>query len=200
VSDGTGRAAQVEGYTIAGKTGTAAQLVNGRYSTSDYNASFVGFLPSRAPVFTIIVVIHAPHTKGHTGGVAAAPVFKRIAELALRYRGVPPNINPQPPILLARRSTEIRETTVSMTGSAPAVVTLPATSTAAEGVYPNLVGLSARDALRKLGQLGVSARMIGTGLVVEQDPPAGSPIDSAAAAILQLERRTAVHLATAADE
>jgi len=200
VTDGTGRAAQVEGYTVAGKTGTAAQLVNGHYSTSDYNASFVGFLPSRAPVFTIIVVIHAPHTKGHTGGVAAAPVFKRIAELALRYRGIPPNINPQPPILVARRSTDFRETTVSMTSSVPAVVKLPATSSTTDVVYPNLVGLSARDALRALGQLGVSARMIGAGLVVEQDPPAGSPIDSAATATLQLERRNAVHLSAAADE
>jgi len=200
VTDGTGRAAQVEGYTVAGKTGTAAQLVNGHYSTSDYNASFVGFLPSRAPVFTIIVVIHAPHTKGHTGGVAAAPVFKRIAELALRYRGIPPNINPQPAILVARRSTDIRETTVSMTSGVPAVVKLPATSSTTDVVYPNLVGLSARDALRTLGQLGVSARMIGAGLVVEQDPPAGSPIDSAATATLQLERRNAVHLSAAADE
>ena len=200
VTDGTGRAAQVEGYTVAGKTGTAAQLVNGHYSTSDYNASFVGFLPSRAPVFTIIVVIHAPHTKGHTGGVAAAPVFKRIAELALRYRGIPPNINPQPAILVARRSTDFRETTVSMTSGVPAVVKLPATSSTTDVVYPNLVGLSARDALRTLGQLGVSARMIGAGLVVEQDPPAGSPIDSAATATLQLERRNAVHLSAAADE
>ena len=183
-----------------GKTGTAAQLVNGHYSTSDYNASFVGFLPSRAPVFTIIVVIHAPHTKGHTGGVAAAPIFKRISELALRYRAVPPNINPQPPILVARRPTEMRETPVSMMTSSPAVVKLPAAPSDTEAVYPNLVGLSAREALRTLGRLGVSTRMIGAGLVVEQDPPAGSPIDSAATAILQLQRRSVVHLASTTDE
>src|SRR6185369_15207021 len=54
---GTARAAKIDGYTIAGKTGTAAKLVKGlvkaHYSTSDYNASFVGFLPSRNPVVTI---------------------------------------------------------------------------------------------------------------------------------------------------
>ena len=87
-----------------------------------------------------------------------------------------------------------------MTSSVPAVVKLPATSSTTDVVYPNLVGLSARVALRALGQLGVSARMIGAGLVVEQDPPAGSPIDSAATATLQLERRNAVHLSAAADE
>ena len=71
-------------------------------------------------MFTIIVVIHAPHTKGHTGGVAAAPVFKRIAEVALRYHGVAPNINPEPPILVTRHADDAHETTVSATGAAPA--------------------------------------------------------------------------------
>jgi len=200
VTDGTGRAAQIDGYTVAGKTGTAAQLIDGRYSTSDYNASFVGFLPSRAPVFTIIVVIHAPHAKGHTGGVVAAPVFQRIAELALRYHGVPPNINPQPPILVARRTDEMREATVAMTSATPALVRLPATQSGTEAVYPDLVGLSARDALRTLGQLGVAARMMGMGLVSEQSPPAGSPMDSAATVTLQLRRRAATPLASATDQ
>jgi cell division protein FtsI (penicillin-binding protein 3) len=194
VTEGTGRAAQIEGFTVAGKTGTAAQLVNGHYSTSDYNASFVGFLPSRAPVFTIIVVIHAPHTKGHTGGVAAAPVFKRIAEVALRFRAIPPNINPQPPILVARRTDDVRGETVSMTSVTPAVVKLPATQSGSAAVYPNLLGLSARDALRTLGQLGVSARMVGDGLVVQQNPPAGAPVDSASTVTLQLQRRPVVHI------
>jgi len=189
VTDGTGRAAQMDDFTVAGKTGTAAQLVNGHYSTSDYNASFVGFVPSRTPVYTIIVVIHAPHAKGHTGGVAAAPVFKRIAEVALRYRGVSPTINPQPPILVARRVTDVQQANVSMTSSSPAVVKIPASQAGSAAAYPNLVGLSARDALRALGQIGVSARMVGAGLVVEQNPAAGAPIDSAALVTLQLQRR-----------
>ena len=49
VERGTAKAAQIEGYTVAGKTGTAAKVVNGRYSDSDYNTSFVGFVPSRKP-------------------------------------------------------------------------------------------------------------------------------------------------------
>ena len=49
VERGTGKSAQIAGYTIAGKTGTAQKLVDRRYSRSDYNASFVGFLPSRKP-------------------------------------------------------------------------------------------------------------------------------------------------------
>jgi cell division protein FtsI/penicillin-binding protein 2 len=64
VERGTATYAQIDGYTIAGKTGTASKLVNGRYSTSDYYASFVGFLPSRKPVATIIVVLDSPRARG----------------------------------------------------------------------------------------------------------------------------------------
>ncbi len=89
VERGTAKTAQIPGFTIAGKTGTAAKLVNGRYSKSDYNASFVGFVPSRESG----VDDHRRHRLAarHSstyGGVIAAPVFKRIAEASLRQIGV----------------------------------------------------------------------------------------------------------------
>ena len=102
VERGTAKSAQIDGYTIAGKTGTASKLVNGHYSRSEYNASFVGFVPSRQPALTIIVVIDSPHGRGYTGGVVAAPIFKRIAEASLRQLGVAPTINALPPVLAAR--------------------------------------------------------------------------------------------------
>jgi cell division protein FtsI/penicillin-binding protein 2 len=68
VERGSARAAQMPGYTIAGKTGTAAKLVNGHYQKSDYNASFVGFLPSRKPALTILVVI------GSSRGTTRRPI------------------------------------------------------------------------------------------------------------------------------
>ena len=103
VEHGTARSAQIAGYTIAGKTGTAAKLIDGRYSKSEYNASFVGFLPSRKPAVALIVVLDSPHGKGYYGGVVAAPIFKRIAESTLRYLGVGPTIDPEPPVLVERR-------------------------------------------------------------------------------------------------
>ena len=111
VERGTARAAQIDGYTIAGKTGTAAKLVNGHYQKSDYNASFVGFMPSRKPALTILVVIDSPHGNGYTGGAVSAPVFKRIAEAALTYLGVGPNLNAPPPVWwpgTIRRASERR--------------------------------------------------------------------------------------------
>ena len=73
-------------------------MVNGAYSHSDYNVSFVGFVPSREPVFTIVVVVDSPKKVSAYGGVVAAPVFQRIADAALRLQGVPPSINPAPPV------------------------------------------------------------------------------------------------------
>ena len=189
VERGTATAAQIPGYMIAGKTGTAARLVNGNYSTSDYNASFVGFVPSRRPVFTIIVVIDSPHAKGHTGGVAAAPVFKRIAQAAMRQYGVPPSINPAPPLVVARHDAEdAHEQPTSTGGSTSNIVPLGGTSQGSR-VFPDLRGLGARDALHALTRLGMTGRLNGTGIVTRQRPEAGTPIDRDATYILWLERQ-----------
>ena len=91
-----------DGYSVAGKTGTASKLIGGRYSATENNVSFVGFVPSRKPAVTILVMIDAPHANGNSGGGVAAPIFKRIAEPAMRYLGVAPTINPAPPVLVAR--------------------------------------------------------------------------------------------------
>ena len=94
VERGTAKASRRSRATpIAGKTGTASKLVNGHYSKSDYNASFVGFVPSRNPASTIVVVIDSPHAHGYYGAAVSAPVFKRIAEAALRHLGVGPTLN-----------------------------------------------------------------------------------------------------------
>ena len=189
VERGTATGAQIPGYSVAGKTGTAARLVNGNYSTTDYNASFVGFVPSRKPVFTVIVVIDSPHAKGHTGGAASAPVFKRIAQAAMRQYGVPPSINPAPPLVVARHDSEdAREQPTSTGGSTPSIVALGG---APQGprVFPDLRGLGARDALLALTRLGMTGRLNGTGIVTRQRPEAGSPIDRDATSILWLERQ-----------
>jgi cell division protein FtsI (penicillin-binding protein 3)/stage V sporulation protein D (sporulation-specific penicillin-binding protein) len=184
VERGTATLAKVPGFTVAGKTGTAAKLVNGRYSATDYNASFVGFVPSRQPALTIIVVIDSPHAKGHVGGIAAAPVFERIATASLRYLGVSPTINPETPILVQRVDPNPVETALIDT---PAIVPLmPAERD--PNVVPDLRGMSGRDALRALAQVGLTARLQGTGVVVDQQPPAGSTLEPGTSCLLILTR------------
>jgi cell division protein FtsI (penicillin-binding protein 3) len=91
VEQGSGTAAQIPGYRIAGKTGTAAKPDEaGGYSDSRYVASFVGFVPASRPRFVVLVTVDEP--KGTIwGGVVAAPAFAKIAEFALQYLDVPPD-------------------------------------------------------------------------------------------------------------
>ena len=200
VERGTGRSAQIDGYTIAGKTGTAQKVVNGRYSNTDYNVSFVGFVPSRKPVFAIVVVVDSPHKVPPYGATVAAPIFKRIATAAMRQYGVPPSINPAPALLVARRDAEgtheqpldsARDMPTSTAGITPNIVTVNGGAHASEAFFPDLRGLSARDALRTLSRLGMSARLNGTGIVVRQLPEAGAPIDRDTPSTLWLERQLA---------
>jgi cell division protein FtsI (penicillin-binding protein 3) len=90
VRTGTGTAAAVDGYTVAGKTGTARKTVEGTagYKAGAYVASFAGFVPAEHPRFTAMVVLDEPTPI--FGGLAAAPVFAKIAPYALRELQVPP--------------------------------------------------------------------------------------------------------------
>jgi cell division protein FtsI (penicillin-binding protein 3) len=188
VEDGTGKRAQVAGYTVAGKTGTAKKLVNGSYrGHSDYNVSFVGFVPSRKPVFAIVVVVDSPHRVSPYGGVVAAPIFQRIAMAALRQWGVPASVDAPEPVLAARTDESGQLQTSAPMQPRP-LVSLTALNTSATEV-PDLTGLSAREAIGLLARLGCTAQLRGTGLVVDQLPLPGTPLEAGATVVLTLERR-----------
>jgi cell division protein FtsI (penicillin-binding protein 3) len=175
--------AEIPGYSVAGKTGTANTLVNGHYSNSTY-ASFVGFVPSRDPKITVLVMLNSPKgPAGHFGGPVSGPIFKRIAETALRYLGVAPTIDPAPPVLVARHDDQVVESEGPAQES-PIVNVL----VEAEGTVPDVRGLSARDAMRKLSKAGLSAQMTGDGFVVSQDPAPGEPIENHRVCKVTLER------------
>jgi cell division protein FtsI (penicillin-binding protein 3) len=182
VEEGTAKKAQIEGYTIAGKTGTAHKVVDGRYSPSEYNASFVGFLPSRKPAMTIVVVIDSPHGNGYMGGVVAAPIFKRIAEASLRHLGIAPTVNQPPPVLVARKDDQDTLTAQPISYFQPP-------QPIADGFMPDLRGLSAREALRTLTRVGVTPRMQGSGFVIEQSPAPGAGFAPGDMCTLKLARR-----------
>jgi membrane peptidoglycan carboxypeptidase len=192
---GTAHAAQMSGFTIAGKTGTAAKLVGGRYSHSEYNASFVGFLPSRDPAVAIVVVIDSPHGPNrYFGGTVSAPIFKRIADAALRYMGVGQTINPIAPVVVARHDEGTNGASNVPSASITEGLDSPTVSLVSDGppgTMPNLHGLSAREALRRMMRLGLTARVDGNGFVVSQDPPAGAPLDAVSVGRVTLARSPA---------
>jgi cell division protein FtsI/penicillin-binding protein 2 len=91
VLDGTGTLAQIPGYHVAGKTGTAAKPdSHGGYSDSKYVASFVGFAPATRPRVVVLVTVDEPRG-AIWGGVVAAPAFKAIAQQTLQYLSAPPD-------------------------------------------------------------------------------------------------------------
>jgi cell division protein FtsI (penicillin-binding protein 3) len=89
---GTAPQAAIDGYAVGGKTGTAQKVANGHYDSSKWVSSFIGVVPADDPRLAIIVVVDEPQGS-HLGGVVAAPIFKEIAEEALRYLRVPPTID-----------------------------------------------------------------------------------------------------------
>jgi len=184
VERGTAKRAKVSGYTIAGKTGTAQKIVNGRYSHSDHVASFVGFVPSRRPALTMVVVIDTPKgPNGDHGGTVAAPIFQRIAEASLRYLGVAPDVNAAPPVLVA---TGHDAPLPPQTPGAPAGT--PVRLVVDAGFVPDVRGLSARQAVRALLKVGLNARVSGDGVVVSQFPGPGEPLEDGGVCRLLLER------------
>jgi len=95
---GSGRRADVWGYTEAGKTGTPEKIVDGTYCKQKTAPTFVGFTPVEDPAFVLVITIDEPECryipgvgKNHNAGIAAAPVFREIAHRALAYLGITPD-------------------------------------------------------------------------------------------------------------
>ncbi|HUI26792.1 MAG TPA: penicillin-binding protein [Candidatus Kryptonia bacterium] len=158
VEGGTGTKAEVDGFAVAGKTGTAQKVDphTGRYSARGRMSSFVGFVPAEDPRLVILVVIDSP--KGVTyGGLVAAPVFRRIAEYGLERLGLRLSAPPQPAELAALEPQPVIWK-VSDAG----------------GGMPSLLGLSMREALVRAHRAGWDVHVEGSGFVIAQDPPPGS--------------------------
>jgi cell division protein FtsI (penicillin-binding protein 3) len=105
---GTAPRAQIMGYRVAGKTGTAHKLEGGGYAANKYVSSFVGFAPASNPRLVVAVMIDEPSNGQYYGGAVAAPVFSQVMSGALRLLGVPPDA-PMQPIVLPPEGQEVKE-------------------------------------------------------------------------------------------
>src|SRR5437867_169931 len=192
---GTARKAQLDGYSAAGKTGTAQKIdpKTHAYSATKYIGSFVGFAPVNNPAVVIIVVIDEPRGAYH-GGDVAAPAVRQIAEDILPELSVTPDIQiKDEPALIARVATpsselqqleteirEQRESTLprvaarNFGGPVNEVVFIPAADRAA--LMPDLRGQSVRDALRVCAQIGLRLEAQGDGRALRQTPEPGSEV------------------------
>jgi cell division protein FtsI (penicillin-binding protein 3) len=105
---GTAPRAQIMGYRVAGKTGTAHKQENGAYAAEKYVSSFVGLAPASRPRLVIAVMIDEPSDGRYYGGTVAAPVFAQVMAGALRVLDVPPDA-PMQPIELPPEGEEVKE-------------------------------------------------------------------------------------------
>jgi cell division protein FtsI (penicillin-binding protein 3) len=196
--NGTAKKAQLDGYSAAGKTGTA-QKIDPRtksYSSTKFVGSFVGFAPVSNPQVVIIVVIDEP-TGAYHGGDVAAPVFREIAEQVLPALGVMPDIETKSvPELVAQvnenpeRAAKLRDEQLQTEEQRKA--TLPTVDSnggrGGEVVYavasrksmlmPDLRGRSVRDVARTCAQLGLQVEARGEGRVLKQSPSAGVEVST----------------------
>jgi len=158
---GTGVKARIDGYPVAGKTGTAQKVTPGaRGYSGKFIGSFVGFLPASAPRAVILVMIDEPAGRGF-GGTVAAPVFQKVGLAVMRAMGVEPESAP-----------EIAPPAAPLVETADAEETIP--DVPPDGT-PSFLGLSMREALARARDAGLDVRLRGSGYVVAQDPRPGSP-------------------------
>jgi cell division protein FtsI (penicillin-binding protein 3) len=196
--NGTAKKAQLDGYSAAGKTGTAQKIdpKTRSYSSTKFVGSFVGFAPVSNPQVAIIVVIDEPAGAYH-GGDVAAPVFREVAEQVLPALNVMPDIETKSdPDLIAQDNTnperaeklkeeqaqseEQRKATMptvdSNGGRSGEVVYAVATKKAM--LMPDLRGRSVRDVARTCAQLGLQVEARGEGRVLKQSPSAGTEVNT----------------------
>lgn len=145
VTQGTGLNAYIEGYRVAGKTGTAQKVSpTGGYMANEYVASFIGFAPADNPRLLGIVVVDAPQGYPYYGGWVAAPALREIFRDSLRYLGVP---------LYMPEDSETEK------------------SQPKQMVVPDVINLPLSEAITMINQRGFKAKVIGDGNIVWQQVP-----------------------------
>jgi cell division protein FtsI (penicillin-binding protein 3) len=206
VLNGTGTRARLDGWTSAGKTGSAQKIdpSTGRYSPTQLIASFTGFAPINNPAVAILVSLDSP-VGPHEGGQVAAPVFKRVAEQVLPYLDVLPDVpvnqqlvqavykkqqqsdaenledfTPSDLMLLPEQPEAVSsstETHLTTNSSATPHLTLAVTADEdTEISIPDFSGKTMRDVTEMCLRLGLDPVLVGTSLATEQTPAAGSQV------------------------
>jgi cell division protein FtsI (penicillin-binding protein 3) len=191
VNEGTGKSAALNGYSVAGKTGTAQKIdpATGRYSKTQYVASFIGFTPVNTPAVTILVAIDSP-VGAHHGGQVGGPIFRRVAEQVLAYMAVPHDLPIIPEAQWAAHHRDDTETSegdsdfIPMQTQAVSEEPVPAATSQTsqtiafaegEGVaVPDLAGQTVRGVTQACSKLGLTPVLVGSGIAVDQSPAAGT--------------------------
>jgi cell division protein FtsI/penicillin-binding protein 2 len=217
ILNGTGPLAHLDGWTAAGKTGSAQKFdpATGRYSHTQLIASFTGFAPINNPAVTILVSLDSPIGQ-HEGGQVAAPVFKRIAEQVLAYLDVARDVPIEPRLVqVAYKNAnasnlealsdftptdftalpDLPPAELSGTNARSAKAQASAVTVAVdEGgdiAVPDFAGKTMREVTGTCLKLGLEPFLVGSGLAVSQAPAAGMKVRRGAKLTVQFGAPTA---------
>ncbi|OAT81814.1 stage V sporulation protein D [Desulfotomaculum copahuensis] len=166
VAKGTGRNAFVEGYRVAGKTGTAQVVgAGGGYVSGKYVASFTGFAPAGNPRLAALVMVAEPQGGNYYGSQVAAPVFAAVAKDVLHYLGVPEDPAVQkPPAPFVYEEPKVKVT------------------------VPNVVNFPLESGQKILREAGLAFQVVGEGpLIYRQTPMAGAVVNSGSTVVLNMQ-------------
>lgn len=187
--DGTGSYAAIPEYRAGGKTGTAqiAMPGGGGYYADRFTAVFAGFAPVNDPRVVCVIVVQEPMQRMHYGGYVCGPVFQRVVREALIRLNVPPD--PMDPASIPKRlapKPEVIER-VQLAAFEPAedgmrLDGLELLKVGKDDTYtgprlPSFLGMSKREAKELAVSLGIAWDPQGAGRVINQDPPAGTPLN-----------------------
>ena len=171
VADGTGIEANIAGWEIAGKTGTAQKYINGKYSDSAFISNFVGFFPLNEPQILGAIILDEPDAPMHWGGQGAAVAFKKIINRIINMddKIKPPEKN-QDTFLTNQYKAQMA--TKTNTNQFP--ISLSTKSSAETIKVPNLKGKSLKKAIDIINRIGLKIKIEGSGQVVSQKPRPGT--------------------------
>ena len=173
VENGSAKSAAIDGWNVAGKTGTSKKLIDGQYSEKEFISSFVGFFPVENPQLLCLIIIDSPDVSRnlHWGGISAAPVFKSVMDRVINIdksitisRSKKEKLKNEP--ILIQKNLERKIEYVEM---------------------PNLIGKTVRDAFSELKRAGIKPQISGRGLIVSQSIEAGTKIEKKSICILKAE-------------
>lgn len=171
---GSGYLARIDGYPVAGKTGTA-QKVNphGRgYLPGAYISSFAGFVPANDPKYVIYVVVDSPKKKGYYAATVAAPLFRDIAQFALRRDRTSPSYLTDASMV---RQTDSDESVIEHKVERKQLKDLTVAKSQLE-IMPELKGLTLKEVLKHLHGQNHDVKIVGQGRVVDTFPEAGQSV------------------------
>jgi len=174
VIDGTGTEADIPGWEVAGKTGTAQKYISGKYSNDHFISNFVGFLPASNPKLLSAIVLDEPESPMHWGGQGAAVAFKRIMQ---RIINMDDSISP--PLKKTNKKENrliISKETKTENKNKLFPMSLNTIHVDKKTRVPDAIGMSLKKAIKIISSAGLNVRINGSGQVISQSPKPGKLI------------------------